>query len=48
MFLTRLHDRLLRAGLAELHGPAPTPLRKADSIYQTALDDLIQRAGIAA
>jgi hypothetical protein len=48
MFLTRLHDRLLRTGLAELDDPAPTPLRKADRTYQTALDDLIQRAGIPA
>jgi hypothetical protein len=48
MFLTRLHDRLLRSGLAELSGPVPTPLRKADRVYQTAIDDLIQRAGIAA
>src|ERR1700738_2045950 len=28
MFLTRIHDRLLRTGLAELHDPTPTPLRK--------------------
>jgi hypothetical protein len=48
MFLTRLHDRLLRDGLADLHDPARTPLRNADRLYQTALDDLIQRAGIAA
>jgi hypothetical protein len=48
MFLTRVHDRILRTGLAELTGPSPAPLRKAASIYQTAIDDLTQRAGIAA
>ena len=34
MFLTRVHDRILRAGLAELTGPDPAPLRKAATIYQ--------------
>jgi hypothetical protein len=48
MFLTRTHDRILRTGLAELTGPHPAPLRKAASIYQAAIDDLTQRAGIAA
>ena len=48
MFLTRVHDRILRAGLAELTGPDAAPLRKAASIYQAAIDDLTQRAGIAA
>jgi hypothetical protein len=48
MFLTRTHDRILRTGLAELNGPGPAPLRKASSIYQAAIDDLTQRAGIAA
>jgi hypothetical protein len=48
MFLTRTHDRILRTGLAELNGPDPAPLRKASSIYQAAIDDLTQRAGIAA
>ena len=48
MFLTRVHDRILRAGLAELTGPDPAPLRKAAHIYQAAIDDLTQRAGIAA
>ena len=48
MFLTRVHDRILRAGLAELAGPSPAPLRKAATIYQAAMDDLIQRAGITA
>jgi hypothetical protein len=48
MFLTRVHDRVLRAGLAELTGPSPSPLRKAATLYQAAIDDLTQRAGIAA
>ena len=48
MFLTRTHDRILRTGLAELNGPGSAPLRKAASIYQAAIDDLTQRAGIAA
>jgi hypothetical protein len=48
MFLTRVHDRILRTGLAKLAGPHPAPLRKAASIYQAAIDNLTQRAGIAA
>ena len=48
MFLTRVHDRVLRTGLAELAGPGPAPLRKATTLYQAAIDDLTQRAGIAA
>ena len=48
MFLTRVHDRILQTGLAELTGPNPAPLRKAATIYQAAIDDLAQRAGIAA
>jgi hypothetical protein len=42
-FLTRVHDRLLRTGLAEITGPSPpasTALRAADRAYQAALDDL--------
>jgi len=48
MFLTRVHDRVLQTGLAELAGPNPAPLRKAATLYQAAIDDLTQRAGIAA
>lgn len=48
MFLTRIHDRLLTAGLAELNSPVPTALRHADRAYQTAIDNLADRAGIAA
>ena len=47
MFLTRIHDRLLTAGLAELNSAVPTALRQADRAYQTAID-LARHAGIAA
>ena len=50
-YLTRLHDRLLRAGLAEITDPDPpasTALRAADRAYQTAIDDLARQAGLAA
>ncbi len=51
MFLTRVHDRVLRTGLAEITDPsppAPTALRAADRVYQAAIDDLTRQAGIAA
>ena len=51
LFLTRVHDRIWRTGLAEitdLSPPAPTALRAADRAYQAAVDDLIRHAGIAA
>jgi hypothetical protein len=48
MFLTRIHDRILQTGIAELAGPEPALLRKAAHIYQAAIDDLTRRAGIAA
>jgi len=50
-YLTRVHDRLLRTGLAQItdpRPPAPTALRAADRAYQAALDDLTRQAGIAA
>ena len=50
-FLTRVHDKLLRTGLAEITDPsppAPTALRAADRAYQAAIDDLTRQAGIAA
>jgi hypothetical protein len=50
-YLTRLHDRILRTGLAEITDPSPpvsTALRAADRAYQAAIDDLTRRAGIAA
>jgi hypothetical protein len=51
LFLTRLHDRFLRTGLAELSDLSPppsTPLRAASRAYQNALDDLTRQAGLAA
>jgi hypothetical protein len=50
-FLTRIHDRVLRAGLAEITDPsppAPTALPAADRAYQAAIDDLTRQAGLAA
>jgi hypothetical protein len=50
-FLTRLHDRVLRTGLAQLTDPDPpasTALRAADRAYQAAIDDIIRYAGLAA
>ncbi len=50
-FLTRIHDRVLRTGLAQITDPsppAPTALRAADRAYQAAIDDLTRQAGIAA
>ena len=50
-YLTRLHDRLLRTGLAELTDPSPpasTALRTADRAYQAAIDDLARQAGLTA
>jgi hypothetical protein len=50
MFLTRLHDRLLPAGLAQLTpttGP-PSKLRAAATAYQGVIDDIIRDAGLAA
>jgi hypothetical protein len=51
MFLTRVHNRLIRTGTAQLADPdppAPTPLRAAARAYNTALDDLTHQAGLAA
>ena len=51
LFLTRLHNRFLRTGLAELTDPdppAPSPLRVADRAYNTALKTLTLQAGLAA
>src|SRR5205814_9507518 len=49
LFLTRLHNRFLRTGLAELTDPdppAPSPLRVADRAYNTALKTLTLQAGL--
>jgi hypothetical protein len=51
LFLTRVHTRLLRTGLAELTDPdppQPSPLRAAHRAYQAAVDNLIIRSGLAA
>jgi hypothetical protein len=51
MLLTRAHNRIFRAGLAELTDPSPpipTQLRTADRAYQAAIDTLIHNAGAAA
>ena len=51
LFLTRLTQRLLIPGLAELTGPsppAPSRLRAAARACDSAPDDLIRHAGIAA
>jgi hypothetical protein len=48
LFLTRAHDRLLRAGMAELAEPQPRPLQTATRAYQRALDALATQSGLAA
>jgi hypothetical protein len=50
LFLTRLHDKFLRTGLATLTAHAGTgrDLAAASRAYTTAVDDLARRAGLAA
>jgi hypothetical protein len=49
LFLTRVHTRLLRTGLAEIHGPpVPTKLRAATRAYDNAINELARTAGLAA
>jgi hypothetical protein len=51
LFLTRLAQRLLIPGLAQLAGPdppAPSRLRAASRAYEASLDDLARQAGLAA
>jgi hypothetical protein len=50
LFLTRLHDRFLRPGLAELAGLPGThrSLATASRAYAKAIDDLARQAGLAA
>jgi hypothetical protein len=51
LFLVRTHHRLLRDGLAELTEPTPTlptKIRTASRAYDAAIDDLLNRAGLAA
>lgn len=50
-FLTRLTQRLLITGLAELADPGPpahSPLRAASRAYDAAIEDLARRSGLAA
>ncbi len=51
LFLTRLTQRLLIPGMAELTDPsppAPSRLRAAARAYEASLDDLARQAGLAA
>ena len=50
LFLTRLHDKFLRTGLATLAGPPGKDrgLASASRAYTTALDELARSAGLAA
>ena len=51
LFLTRLTQRLLIPGLAQLTSPGPpgrSPLRQADRAYRDALTDLARQASLAA
>ena len=50
LFLTRLHDRFLRTGLASLAGPADgsRDLAAATRANTTAVNDLTRQAGLAA
>ena len=51
LFLTRACDRLLHGGLADLAQPPPaqpSKIRAAARAYETAIDDLLTRAGLAA
>jgi len=51
LFLTRLTQRFLIPGLAQLTDPsppAPTRLRAAARAYEASLDDLARQAGLAA
>jgi hypothetical protein len=51
MFLTRVHNRLIQTGTAQLadpEPPAPSLLRAATRAYDIALGQLIEQAGLAA
>ena len=51
LFLTRACSRLLHGGLAELAAPPliqPSKIRAAARAYETAIDDLLTRAALAA
>lgn len=50
VFLTRVHQRVLHNGLADLcqPGPSPPPLRRALDRLDSEIDDLAARSGLAA
>ncbi len=48
LFLTRLHDKFLRTGLAHLASPADPGLAAASRAYTRAIDNLATQAGLAA
>jgi hypothetical protein len=50
LFLTRLHDKFLRTGLAALAAPPgkDRSLTAASRAYTAAIDDLARQAGLAA
>jgi hypothetical protein len=48
LFFTRVHDRLLRTGLAQLTDTHPGPLHIASQNYQRAIENLTRKAGLAA
>ena len=51
LFLTRLSQRFLIPGMAQVTGPSPpadSRLRAAARAYEAAIDDLIRHAGLAA
>jgi hypothetical protein len=51
LFLTRLHQRFLNPGMAQITDPSPpahSTLRSASRAYEAAIDDLARQAGLAA
>ena len=51
MLLTRVHDKVLRPATAQITDPDPparSPLQAAARAYDTALDHIIRKAGLAA
>lgn len=51
LFLTRAHNRLIRAGLSDVLDtgpPAPTALRRAFHRVETAIDEFARHARVAA
>ena len=51
LFLTRLSQRFLIPGMAQVTGPSPpadSTLRTAARAYEAAIDDLARHAGLAA